>query len=352
MVATEKNNLLLIVLVVVLAALMAAGSTVFYEDPEDDEVEGPDTELAKFSETRDLMDTIVTITVYDDEETHQETLDAAFQRMEEIEEIASSWNESAEAYTLNLDGELDGPSDELLDIIELSIDYYEMTDGAFDITVQPLLDLWSFNPGAEKQMWERNHTDQLELINDTMPLIGCDKIAVSSDSIALEKEGMAITLGGIAKGYAVDRAMDVLEERGVKNALINAGGDIMAMGAKSDKPWNIALENPEDKGDYITRFQVEDMAVATSGNYERYFNESAKVGHILDPHSGFSVSHCWSTTIIADDCTTADTLATAVFVLGPVAGMELVEGLDGVESLIIDCQGEIYRSSGLEKYEY
>jgi len=341
MVAKEQNSILLVILAVVLAVLIIAGTIFFYEKPQ-----------LEFQETRVLMDTEVTITIYDHEDDYQEAMDAAFQRMEEIEHIASTWNESAEAFELNLDGSITQASDELLDIMQISIDYYELTGGSFDITVQPLLDLWSFNPAADKQMWELNQTEQLERINDTMPLIGSDMVQISGSSITLEKQGMAITLGGVAKGYAVDQAIEVLEDKGIEHGLINAGGDIMTIGGKPDSSWKIALENPEDKGDYITRLEVEGKAVATSGNYERYFNESASVGHILDPHSGFSSSGCWSTTIIAGDCTTADVLATAVFVMGPVEGMELVEELDDVEALIIDSQGEIFRSSGLEEYEY
>ena len=305
----------------------------------------------KFEETRDMMDTFVTITVYSDEKTAEEAISAAFARMEEIERIATTWNSEGEAFKLNQNGYLDTPSDELLELISMSLDYSELTEGAFDITCQPLLDLWEYKPDADKQFWELDETTQKIEINEALKLVGPDKIIIEENTIRFREEGMKITLGGIAKGYAVDEALEVISSMGIKHALVNAGGDMATLGPKpNQEPWNIALANPDDTSQCLANFNVSDKAICTSGNYERYFDPEKEAGHILNPKTGYSAQECISVTIIAENCTQADALATGVFVMGPDDGMELVESLDDVECLIVDADRIIHRSSGLSTY--
>ncbi|MBA3046185.1 MAG: FAD:protein FMN transferase [Candidatus Thermoplasmatota archaeon] len=342
MASKKANNITFLVLTIVLVLVVVFGSIFFFEEP-----------IVKHEEKREMMDTYVAVTVYgNDAEKAQAAIDAAFDRIAEIEMIASTWNDSAEAYKLNIDGYVDDPSPELVDIMERAKYYYEISNHTFDITIQPLLDLWTYQPDVAKQFWELDYVNQSAAINDTMPLIGCDKIVISPSRIYFTMLGMKITLGGIAKGYAVDEALVVLEEMGFDNGLINAGGDISTLGSKPSSSWIVAMENPEDTTQFIAKFGVEDKAVATSGNYVRFYNESAKIGHIMDPRTGFSSNMCWSVTIITDNCTHADALATAVFVLGPQHGMQLIESLPCVEGLIIDSSGNIHESSGLEDYKY
>jgi len=301
--------------------------------------------LTKLEETRDMMDTFVTITVYSDEKTGEEAIGAAFARMEEIERIASIFDEQAEAFQLNRDGRLDAASDDLLKLITMSIDYNRVTDGAFDITVQPLLDLWAGG------LWKESAEVQQSRIDETMELVGSDKIGIEGNKIYFTVEGMKITLGGIAKGYAVDEALEVLSSMGIKHALVNAGGDMATLGPKPDQePWNIALANPDDTSQCLANFNVSDKAVCTSGNYERYFNPEKTVAHIIDPKTGYTANKCISVTIIAENCTQADALATGVFVIGPENGMRLVESLDDVECLIVDPNRVIHYSSRLSNY--
>ncbi|UCD08965.1 MAG: FAD:protein FMN transferase [Dehalococcoidales bacterium] len=306
--------------------------------------------LERFEDTRSLMDTFVTVVIYSNQDTALETIDSAFVRMEEIETIATTWDSKGEAYRLNETGHLDNPSEELLELIKLSLEYNDITDGCFDITVQPLLDLWQYNPDAETQFWELDKSDQLLAIDDAMSLVGSDRIVLNGDSIRLE-EGSSITLGGIAKGYAADEALKTLKSLGIKHALVNAGGDIRTLGTKpGGEGWGIALVNPDDTTQSLASFVVKGQAVTTSGNYERYFNPEKSAHHIIDPKTGFSADACISVTIIAEDGVRADALATGVFVLGPHEGMDLVEKLDDVEVLIVDTSRGIYRSSGLSKY--
>jgi len=305
----------------------------------------------KFEETRSLMDTYVKVVIYADEGIAEESINAAFARMEEIERIATTWDSEGEAFKLNQDGYSDAPSDELLELIRMSLDYSELTSSYFDITCQPLLDLWSYNPNSEKQFWELDEATQKAEISETSKLVGSDKIVVEENRIYFQEEGMKITLGGIAKGYAVDEALEVLRGMGIKYALVDAGGDIGTLGSKPDgELWNVALVNPDDTSQSLANFRFSDKSVATSGNYARYFDPEKKAGHILNPKTGYSANECISVTIIAENCTYADALATAVFVMGPENGMRLVESLDDVECFIVDADRVIHRSSGLPEY--
>lgn len=305
----------------------------------------------KFEETRDLMGTYVKVVVYADEKTAEEAISAAFARMEEVVKAASIFDEESEAFKLNQDGYLDTPSDELLELINLSLYYSELTGGSFDITCQPLLDLWSYKPDADKQFWELDAATQQAAISEALKLVGSDKIVVEKNRIYFKEEGMKITLGGIAKGYAVDEALKVIKGMSIKYALVAAGGDIGTQGSKPDNElWDIALVNPDDTSQYLADFNIKDKAVSTSGNYERYFDPEKKVHHIMNPKTGYSAAGSISVTIIAENSTQADALATGVFVMGPEDGMRLVESLDKVESFIVDANRTIHQSSGLSEY--
>jgi len=303
--------------------------------------------LSKFEQTRSMMDTFITITVYSEEEAAADTaINTAFNRMEDIESKASIFDEQSEAFQLNRDGYLDTPSPELLELLAASLYYSEMTDGYFDITVQPLLDLWAGG------LWQESEEVQQSKIDETMGIVGWDKIAIEDNSVHFTVEGMKITLGGIAKGYAADEALEVLRDMGIKYALVNAGGDMSTLNSKpGGEPWTIALVNPDDTSQSLAAFDIRGKSMATSGNYERYFDPEKKAHHIINPKTGYSAGECISVTIIAQNGTQADALSTSVFVMGPEAGMSLVESLDDVECLMVDTERTIHRSSGLTQYE-
>ncbi len=303
--------------------------------------------LTKYESTRSLMDTFVTITVFDtDEESATEAINAAFGKIIEIEKKASIFDATAEAFHLNRDGYLDNPSVDLLNLVNMSKEYYSLTDGYFDITVQPLLKLWD-----EGELWKESPEVQQSTISETMRLVGCDKICVRNNEIYFDAGGMEITLGGITKGFAADEALHTLSDYGIKHALINLGGDMSALGNKPDgKPWQVSLVNPDDTSQTLAAFEFANKSIATSGNYIRYFDPEKKAGHILNPRTGYSSSECISVTIIASDGFAADALATAVFVMGAEAGLELIESLDDTECFIVDTEREIHKSSGLDEY--
>jgi thiamine biosynthesis lipoprotein len=204
-----------------------------------------------------------------------------------------------------------------------------------------------------QEFWNIDYAKQEEYIAQAQKLVGSNNITVSDSSLKLEP-GMSITLDGMAKGYAVDAALTVLKSKGIERALVDAGGDIATMGTKpEDEKWLVGLRSPEDTSASVTEFELSGEAIATSGNYERYFDENKSVGHIMDPTTGRSVFKCSSASIIADNCTVADILATAVFVVGPEPGIELVETLPSVETFLLGYEDptEIFRSSGMDRYE-
>lgn len=335
---------LLPVVLVLLLALVFLVDRVFFPPP-----------MQMFQQRREMMDTWVTITVYDrDSDRAARAMEAAFSRMSEIERIASIYDEHAEAYALNEQGHLNDPSPELIEIVEAAGETSTISGGAFDITVEPLLELWRYAAGADRQFWELEPGEQQEAISEAMAVVGPDRISVTAGPSIVLAPGTKITLGGIAKGYAVDQGLEALQETGIKHGLIDAGGDIGALGGKPDnEPWEIVLRNPNDSADFLVRFGLTDGAIATSGNYERYFDPAAEVGHIMDPSTGFSSHNASSATVIAPTCTQADALATAVFVLGPIDGIALVDTLETVEAFVVGYEepSRLYRSEGLGAFE-
>ncbi len=296
----------------------------------------------RIEETRELMGTFVSITVIDtNQERAEKAIDSAFQEIERIEKLLSEYNPGSELSLLNRNGFLDNPSNDLLYNLEKSRHYSELSDGAFDISVKPILDLYKIsfrNKG-------RPPTD--EEINEALKLVDYRKVGVRDDEVKFMKKGMGITLGGIAKGYAIDRAIEELKEKGIADTLVNAGGDMRAIGYKENKnPWQIALENPRNKSEYVSLILLEDKAVATSGDYERYFDSEKKFHHIVNPKTGYSATELISVTVVTEKAIDADALATAVFVLGPRKGLELIEKIDGVEGLLITSERKIIQSSG------
>jgi len=306
----------------------------------------------KYEVTREMMGTYITVVVYTDEDSADEAMEAAFKRFGEIESIASIYDENSEVSRLNNEGIIESPSRELRELIELSVYYYNISGGSFDITISPVLELW------KEGLWMETEEVQAKRVKEALKYVGSDKIVIEDERIYFETSGMSIDLGGIAKGYAVDEALKVLTGLGIENALVNAGGDIGTIGIKPDgTAWLVELDDPFDDDEENTGtveplpgFIIEEMAVATSGNYYRYYDPEKSVHHITDPLTGYSADGCISVTIIASNCTEADVLATSVFVKGATRGIKLIEEIDGVEGLIIDNARKVTTSTGLSKY--
>ena len=296
----------------------------------------------KVEQTKELMGTYVTITIYGEEEQIvEQATEVAYKEIERIEKLVSNYINTSEVYILNENQKISNVSNELIYLLTKSLKYGDLSQGAFDITVQPILDLYK----DSFENLKRPPTE--EEVQETLNQVGYEYIFIKNKNMKFTKP-TKITLGGIAKGYAIDKAIEVLKQYDVEHALVNAGGDMRAIGAKGEEDWQIALQNPRDKKDHITIIHLNDRAVATSGDYERYYDDEKKFHHIVDPRTGFSATELISVTIVTDKAVDADALATSVFVLGKEDGLNLVENTKNTEALIITNDKEIIKSSGFD----
>ncbi len=314
----------------------------------DKDVASPETIQQTYNESRTIMDTIVTIQVVDTNSTHAMMAIAnAFEKVEYVDSSMDYYDNTSELGRLNKNSELLNASNNLTYVINKSIYYQHVTDGAFDITILPLLDIWKskFSAGGTHQ------PPTQEELNETLRFVNASNITIIGNDIFIQK-GMQITLGGIAKGYALDMAIESLRNDGIDSGFVDAGGNGLYIGHKPDGTgWKVGLRNPNITEQVITVVQISDMAIATSGNYERYFSEEAKVSHIADPRTGYLSQNLISATVIAPVGIDSDALSTSVFVLGEKDGLEMIEKLDGVECLLITNDKRIVKSSGFHKYE-
>jgi len=302
-----------------------------------------DSSVQKISRTEEMMDTFFTITVYSDKpETAETAINAAFNSIKNIESELSIYNEDSEIARLNREKMIESPSADLEANISRSLYYSNLSNGAFDITVQPILDLYN------KTFIEKGSAPSVEEINRELKKVDYKRIIIEDRKIKIG-EDQVITLGAIAKGYAVEKAVETLRQHDIAMALVDASGNMRALGKKPEGVWNIAMEDPRDMNNYITIIPLDNNAVSTSGDYERYFDDKKKYHHIINPKTGYSATELISVTIVTDNAFDADALSTAVFVLGKEKGMELIESLPGVEGLIITREREILRSSGLKE---
>ena len=268
---------------------------------------------------------------------------AAVAELERVEDLMTDWrpseltrlNDSAGAGPVEVDPELGR-------LLARALKLSGFTDGAFDVTYAGVGRLWDFKRVPVQVPDEA-------MVRAALELVGYARVHVSEDGTTVElPEGMRVGLGGIAKGYGVDRAMVVLMEHGVEHALVNAGGDLKALGRKLGEPWEVAIRHPRDEERVLAVIPVSNSCIVTSGDYARFFeHEGKRYHHIIDPRTGFPSQGCMSATVVAPEAATADALATALCVLGPERGLALVERLDRVEALLVGMEGEVHVSSGL-----
>ncbi len=278
-----------------------------------------------YKDTQILMGTTVEVV-----SPNPEAAKIAFDEMRRIENLLSKYKDNSEVALLNSKGEL-RLSPEAFYIIKKSKEFWQQSDGAFDITVAPLVDLWGFT-----QQSYRIPSDAE--IQKTLRCVGSDKIIFNdkNNMVKFKVLGLRIDLGAIGKGFAVDCAVKKLKERGIKSCLVNAGGHIYCLGGKSGGPWKIALQHPRKPG-FAGYLKLKDRAIATSGDYRQFFLQGSKrYAHILNPKTGYPAdSGVISASVTAPDCLTADAIATAVCVLGKDRGQELAGKFKGVELTII-----------------
>ncbi len=302
------------------------------------------TNLYKYHQVS--MGTVVEITLIGDEGgTANQAALRAFQEIKRIETLMSPWLDSSDVTRINRSAgkEWVKVSPETMEVIKKAQEISELSEGGFDITVGPLSELW-------RKAREKKSSPSVEHVKGKLDLVNFKNIEIDpGGKVLLKKKGMAIDLGGIAKGYAVDRAFEILISFGYKNMIVNAGGDLRAGGLKNNQPWSIGIQHPRDSKKILARISASDTAVATSGDYEKFFLDQGKrYHHIFNPKDGFPTNGYRSVTILCKDGMTADALATAVFVSGPEKGYLLCQKLEGVNCLTVDQEGKMIISPGLK----
>lgn len=289
-----------------------------------------------------LMGTVVEIQILEgDGQNYPLAFEKAFDEIRRIDSLFSDYKDSSSISLINrLDSGKVVVSKEVTSLIKRALKISAETNGAFDVTVGGLVKLWGFKD-------ETYHVPLKDSILMVMNNIGYSNIEVVDDSTIIKKKNSQLDLSGIAKGYAVDMAYLVLKGLGIKSFLINAGGEIRGMG----EGWKTGVQDPFSEQGIVEIIVPGDKAVATSGNYQNYFEvDKIRYCHLFDPKTGFPADKVVSVTVISDDVTLADALATAFFVVGIEKSKELLKKFPGSEFLIIDKDGKKFYSDGFKKY--
>jgi thiamine biosynthesis lipoprotein len=302
-----------------------------------------DKHLYKISRSKPGMGTMVSITAFHPSKDHaEESIALAFEEIERLTNIMSRYDSSSPVALLNRDGFCHGVPPELSFVMKKSLQYHQLSKGFFDITVKPVVDLLgqSFQDGKSVVQNKKKIAELLKLVNARL-------ISLRRNDISFQKDGMGITLDGIAKGFIVDKASEKLMQQGMKHALINAGGDIRAIGDKgNNRPWKIAIEDPLKKNNYPDIVAITNSSIATSGNYEIFFDREKISHHILNPKTGLSPLINASVSIQAPTAMEADALSTALFALDPGQGTKLIHSIPHCQSLIITRNQQKLKSNG------
>lgn len=313
-------------------------------------VESPEVDLRSVRVTpgtwqvsagRAAMSTLVTVIALGRSRAMvEDAVGRSFEEMHRLVGLLSRFDAASPVSHLNATGKLDGPPPEVGEVVGGALRIHRLTRGAFDVSVAPLVDLFR-DRLVRKSPVEPTPAEVAEVLGR----VGARHIALSERRIGLGRPGMRLTLDGIAKGYIVDAVAAVLKRGGVRRYLVNAGGDIRALGTNADgRPWRVAVENPWREGEFPDVIQLTASAVATSGSYERSFDSGRGYHHIVDAVTGRSPAHCSSVSVVAPTALLADALATSVFVMGPRNGVAFIDTLSGCACLILDREGREYRS--------
>ena len=296
--------------------------------------------------TDGIMGTRITVELWsEDKDKAEAAIDALLDEMRHIDDSMSTYKPTSEVSQVNAKA-ADGPmhiSKELFDLLVTAKEYSVLTDGAFDITYASVGYMYDF----------RKHVKPNEQqIDKALPAVDYRHVLLDpkKQTVRFSQKGVRIDLGGIAKGYSVDRGIDVLKARGYDRAYVSAGGDSRIIGDRFGKPWTVGIRDPrKGEGEVITRVPLVDAAISTSGDYERFFDEDGvRYHHIIDPHTGHSASKVRSATIIGAYATRTDGLSKTAFVLGPEKAMEIYNRIDDIDAIIVKLDGTVIYSKGME----
>lgn len=304
---------------------------------------------APTTESRLRLGTSVTVTMHDS--VPRGTFASIWNRLEDIESKMSINNDrwqNTELMEVNLSaGEQPvAVSDETMYVLQAGLKIGELSDGAFDVTIAPLVLLWMTTSDQPQIPSEA-------AVQEATRLVDYSKVEIHDNAVFLPKPGMGIDLGGVAKGYAAAEAARLIKAAGINHAILDFGGDVIAVGTRPDgDPWRIGLQNPQQRrGSLMGVVEVTDTSIVTSGVYERYFmQDGVRYHHIFDPATGYPAwNELISVTVVAKDATVADALSTAAFVMGLEDGLALIEQLPETEGIFIDEQNMVFVSTGLQE---
>ncbi len=291
-----------------------------------------------------IMGTRIAVQLWsEDPALAQRAIDAVIAEMHRTDELMSTYKPGSQLSQVN-EHAYERPVQvdaDIIDVVEKSLEYSRLSDGVFDVTYASVGYLFDY----------RKHVHPTDAqIAAALPAVDYRQVVVDHDArtIRFLKPGMRIDLGGIAKGWAVDRGIDILRELGIEHAMVNAGGDTRLLGDRRGKPWIVGIRDPRNEGKVVTRIPLQDEALSTSGDYERYFEEDGvRYHHILEPGTGRSPKAVRSVTVIGPTATHTDGLTKPVFILGVERGLEFIRKVKDAEAIIVDNEGRVFHSEGL-----
>lgn len=299
-----------------------------------------------YKETQFLMDTIIEITAYGP--NAESAVKAAFADLKRLHDLTNNFDPNSQVSQINqAAGKNRVKVDpDLITMMQRSNELSNKLDGSFDITVGPLTELWGIGRKGE-------FVPSQEEIDKVLPLVNYRLVEIdqSTGTVFLPKTGMALDLGGIAKGYAVDKAIAILKAQGIQSALINAGGDVRVIGKRPDgNPWRIGVQHPRNQDAMIAKLSLTDWdTMETSGDYQRFITKDGiRYPHILDPRTGRQPRQLNSVTMVLNNSADGDIFSTAFFVLGPARTLELIKEFPGVDVIMVTVDGKVIVSPGLE----
>lgn len=286
------------------------------------------------------MDTVMTLRVYGAD--GEKALDDAEDEIMRLDALLRRGDTSSEIYKVNSERTAE-VSEDTAELLKAALSISDSTDGVFDISIAPVMDLWGF-------YGQQFHVPTSEAIESALSDVDWHGISLKGNTVSLQ-DGVQIDLGGIAKGFLSNRIMEIYRENGIESGLVSLGGNVQVLGTKPDgSQWTIAIQDPDDETAYAGTIKASDKAVITSGSYQRFFEENGvKYHHIIDPKTGYPAkSGVTSVTIVSEDGTMADGLSTSLFIMGVDKGIEYWRSHEGFDAVFITEDEKVYVTEGLE----
>lgn len=301
-----------------------------------------------FEASRHLMGTEVSVELwFDDSADAAELIEAVFAEIERLDLMMNPWNADSELARINREADKRAVSTtaEIMKVLERALYYSQLSDGAFDVSFASVGQHYDYRAAVQPDAAQiAKHAPNIDF--------HAIRLVPVTRQIKFEKPGMQIDLGGIAKGYAVDRGIEILRRARVQSAVVSAGGDSRILGDLGDRPRTVGIRHPRRAQEYAVLIPLADTAISTSGDYERFFESNGeRVHHILDPKTGRSAAAVQSASVLAPTAMESDALSTTVFVLGVQRGLALINRLPGIDAIIIDGSGKLHYSDDLLRSE-